>query len=206
MYTLKQGANYLAKYIGEESDQCLLSGAVCVAPLIDLQACSYHMQQSWLSRFYDMILTSAVIRVISSSALVFFPEDTSRHPKPPIRHHFHRNIVSHRMFHTFLHTHAIFVTYTAQTKEVTNLSREHEHKSGNIEQRYIPSELHREHNKSLLMYHKHHTLSDLSVYKPYMSMKMKSLREFDQYMTSPSFGFRYDYYTPRNDHSMCVYE
>jgi predicted alpha/beta-fold hydrolase len=55
------GSNYLAKYIGEEGENCVLSGAVCIACPIDCTLMSHHLCSSWVGKYLmDPLLLSFV--------------------------------------------------------------------------------------------------------------------------------------------------
>lgn len=57
------GSNYLAKYLGEEGEQCPLAGAVCVACPIDCLLMSHHLSNSWQGRVMDPVLLGFVSKM-----------------------------------------------------------------------------------------------------------------------------------------------
>ena len=54
------GSNKLAKLLGERSDQCNLTAAVCLACPVDLVSTSNALQQTWGGRLLDRVLVSFV--------------------------------------------------------------------------------------------------------------------------------------------------
>ena len=57
------GSNYLAKYVGEEKDKCLLKGIVCCACPTDLILCRYHvMQRPFFDRYLAQILQRTILK------------------------------------------------------------------------------------------------------------------------------------------------
>ncbi|KDO34534.1 hypothetical protein SPRG_00597 [Saprolegnia parasitica CBS 223.65] len=59
------GANILTKFVGEESDRCLLTAAVAVGNPYCLTTSSHHLMGSWLNRLtYNNIMTKNLIDVV----------------------------------------------------------------------------------------------------------------------------------------------
>eukprot|EP00755_Sulcionema_specki_P032317 Sspe_Gene.98481::Locus_71897_Transcript_1_6_Confidence_0.400_Length_1285::g.98481::m.98481 len=61
------GANYLAKYVGEEGEGCPLKAAVCIACPVDCLLLSNNLHRSFIGRFLlDPILVKSVHKVLES--------------------------------------------------------------------------------------------------------------------------------------------
>jgi predicted alpha/beta-fold hydrolase len=60
------GSNYLAKYVGEEKDDCILSAAVCLACPIDCLQISNSLTHSFLGKMVGPVLVQNVQRVRAS--------------------------------------------------------------------------------------------------------------------------------------------
>ncbi len=60
------GSNYLAKYVGEEKEHCLLRAAVCLACPIDCLQISNSLTHSFLGKLVDPALVQSVQRVRAS--------------------------------------------------------------------------------------------------------------------------------------------
>ena len=54
------GSNYLAKYVGEEGEQCELSAAVCLACPVDCLMISVQLESTLLGRLMDPVLVRSV--------------------------------------------------------------------------------------------------------------------------------------------------
>jgi len=57
------GSNYLAKFVGEEAENCLLSAAVCAGCPLDCLSMSNHFHNSTLGQLMDPVLVSNVQKV-----------------------------------------------------------------------------------------------------------------------------------------------
>ncbi|KAK3243532.1 hypothetical protein CYMTET_46825 [Cymbomonas tetramitiformis] len=58
------GSNYLAKYVGEESDKCMLAAAVSVAPPTDCIAMSNHLLHSSIGKLLDPYLVNSCKKML----------------------------------------------------------------------------------------------------------------------------------------------
>eukprot|EP01060_Flectonema_neradi_P008634 TRINITY_DN16164_c0_g1_i1.p1 TRINITY_DN16164_c0_g1~~TRINITY_DN16164_c0_g1_i1.p1 ORF type:complete len:400 (+),score=46.04 TRINITY_DN16164_c0_g1_i1:31-1230(+) len=78
------GANYLAKMVGEDGDQCLLDGAACLAAPLDCERLMENLTSGLLGRrIYDPVLTGSLHRVRQTheEALIKTP-----HPDVDLEH------------------------------------------------------------------------------------------------------------------------
>ncbi|ETO18926.1 hypothetical protein RFI_18314, partial [Reticulomyxa filosa] len=193
------GSNYLGKYLGEESNDCTLSGAVLCTALIDLPACGYLLQQSWLGQLYDHFLTKAVVSVVMYKANSVFETG-----KPPERRPFHRRFL--QKDGSLLSKKKKFnvgtLVWIGDASDEKNVSENEEVKESKENQSDDDScseiktddsprkaEMHAN-ASSRLLFHKDHTTKSQSKFHPKRASQMSTLREFDQYITSQEFGYR----------------